>query len=205
MSLPRLSPVLTSSCFRYRLYIGLLFVILGALVARPHSLWASHVGAGTLLSAAIVLLGLSLRIWAAGSTAGHTHSGEIEGPQLSTGGPYAHVRNPIYLGSMILGLGMVGLIGDARLVPLWAAAFLLLYAIIVPAEERFLQQSFGENYHRFRAAVPRWWPRLRPWSEAQPRPFFWSAARGEIRILAALVTIFLIFEFLPRLLRQTVG
>lgn len=205
MTLPRLSPVLTQWIFRHRLYVGLIFVLVGALVAHPHSLWTRHPVAGTLASAGIVLLGLSLRLWAAGSTAGHTHSGEIEGASLATGGPYAHVRNPIYLGSMILGAGMVGLIGDGRLIPLWAAAFLLLYCVIVPAEERFLHQTFGENYRRFCARVPRWLPRLRPWSEAQSRPFFWSAARGEVRILVTLVTIFLLFEFVPRLLRHGVS
>src|SRR5436190_21382 len=80
-------------------------------------------------------------------------------------------RNPIYLGSMVLGLGMVGLIGDARLFPLYLAAFAFLYTILIPAEERFLLTTYGAQYEAYRSAVPRFIPRMQPWPGKTERPF----------------------------------
>jgi protein-S-isoprenylcysteine O-methyltransferase Ste14 len=137
---------------------------------------------------------MGLRFWAAGSAGTHTHSATIEGPQLATGGPFAFVRNPIYLGSMVLGLGMIGLIGDARLLPLHVAAFVVLYAILVPAEEKYLSRTFGADYDRYRASVPRFLPRLRAWHGRTERGFHWEAARGEFRLLGVLVGIYGVLE-----------
>ena len=69
------------------------------------------VGVGGL---SLVLAGLAIRMWAAGFAGRHTRSEQIEGSKLATTGPYAHLRNPIYLGSALLGVGMVLLIGDRR-------------------------------------------------------------------------------------------
>jgi protein-S-isoprenylcysteine O-methyltransferase Ste14 len=180
--------------FAHRLAVGLLFVAVGVFLARPHTLWGEYRLWGTIASLAVIAAGLGLRFWAAGSAGTHTHSSAIEGPQLATGGPYAFARNPIYLGSMIAGLGMIGLIGDARLLPLHIAAFAVLYAIIVPAEERYLQATFGAEYERYRGAVPRFLPRLRPWAGRIERGFHWQAARGELRLLGVFVAIYAALE-----------
>lgn len=176
--------------FAHRLPVGLIFVAIGAFVAQPHSLWGEQRLWGSLASLALLFAGMSLRFWAAGSAGTHTHSATIEGPRLATAGPYAHVRNPIYLGSMLLGLGLVGLIGDIRLLPLHAAAFTVLYVILIPAEERFLQQRFGADYATYRSAVPRLIPRLRPWKGSTTQSFAWSAARGELRLFVVLLAIY---------------
>jgi protein-S-isoprenylcysteine O-methyltransferase Ste14 len=176
--------------FSNRLAIGLIFVAIGACIARPHTLWGEHQVLGIVGSALLVTAGMGLRYWAAGSAGTHTHSAEIEGPRLATGGPYAFVRNPIYLGSMVLGLGMVGLIGDARLIPLYIAAFAFLYAFLVPAEERFLQEKFGRAYDTYRAAVPRIIPRCTAWPGKTNGRFHWKAARGELHLLAVLAAIY---------------
>lgn len=181
---------LSHRVFSHRLPIGLIFVAIGAMLARPHTLWGEYQLWGWLGSLAMVLGGMGLRFWAAGSAGNHTHSAEIEGPRLSTGGPYAFARNPIYLGSMVLGLGMIGLIGDARLLPLYIAAFALLYVILIPAEERFLKGKFGAEFDAYCAAVPRIIPRLTAWKNRTERSFHWSAARGELRLLGVLAGIY---------------
>lgn len=181
--------------FSHRLPIGLIFVAIGAMLARPHTLWGEYQLWGWLASLAMVLAGMGLRFWAAGSAGNHTHSAEIEGPRLSTGGPYAFARNPIYIGSMVLGLGMIGLIGDARLLPLYIAAFALLYAFLIPAEERFLHEKFGASFESYRASVPRLVPRITPWPGSINRPFHWEAARGELRLLVVLGGIYGVLEF----------
>lgn len=185
--------------FAGRLLIGLGIAAIGILLAKPHTLWGEWAGWGRGVSAALVFLGMALRFWAGGSAGHHTHSGEIEAPQLATGGPYAYVRNPIYLGSIVLGLGMVGLIGDPWMLPLWAAAFILLYLVIIPAEERFLQQQFGAQYLSYCRAVPRLIPRLRRWKSGVPRSFSWRVVRGELRILSVLVLIYAAMEGVARL------
>ena len=83
-----------------------------------------------------------MRAWAAGFAGRHTRSSEIEGNKLAMAGPYAHVRNPIYLGSVILGFGMVLLIGDHRLLVPSSLTFLVLYFGLIPAEEEFPSQKF---------------------------------------------------------------
>ena len=98
--------------------------------------------------------------------------------------------NPIYLGSIILGLGMVGLLGDPWLLPLHVAAFAFLYAVIVPAEEEFLRGQFGSEFENYRRAVPRMIPRLRPWPGRNERPFNWDVLRGEEKIAGILVFIY---------------
>jgi protein-S-isoprenylcysteine O-methyltransferase Ste14 len=180
--------------FSYRLAVGLVFAAIGVVLVRPHTLWGEYRVFGTLASLALVAVGMGLRFWAAGSAGTHTHSSAIEGPQLATGGPYAFARNPIYLGSIILGLGMIGLIGDGRLLPLHLAAFAVLYTILIPAEERFLSSTFGTEFEAYRAAVPRLVPRLRGWPGKTERSFHWAAARGELRLLGVLVGIYVALE-----------
>jgi protein-S-isoprenylcysteine O-methyltransferase Ste14 len=115
------------SLFPHRLEIGLGVVAVAVpflrptIATRPSEL---RLKAGGLC---LVLAGLGVRVWAAGFAGRHTRSSKIEGSQLATAGPYAHVRNPIYLGSVILGTGMVILSGDRRLFVPCALTLLALY------------------------------------------------------------------------------
>ena len=176
--------------FQHRLHVGLAAVLLATLVYRPRNFFGAHATAGTIVSLLLVLAGLGLRAWAAGCAGGHTRRATIEAPRLSTGGPFAYVRNPIYLASIILGLGMVGLLGDPWMLGLYIAVFVFLYTAIVPAEERFLRGQFGDAYARYCANVPRLVPRLRPWAGAEQRPFDRAATVGDARLALLLVAIY---------------
>jgi protein-S-isoprenylcysteine O-methyltransferase Ste14 len=142
----------------------------------------------------LVLVGLGVRAWAAAFAGRHTRSSEIEGSKLATAGPYAHVRNPIYLGSVILGIGMVLMIGDKRLLTLCLLTFLALYFGLIPAEEEYLSQKFREEYERYRRNVPRLLPRLTPWPESVRTPFDVRAACGERRLSLILLAILGVFR-----------
>ena len=176
--------------FHRRLHVGLTAVLLAAFVFRPRNFFGAHATAGTVASLLLVVAGLALRAWAAGCAGAHTRRATIEAPRLATGGPFAHVRNPIYLASIILGIGMVGLLGDPWMLALCIAVFAFLYSAIVPAEERFLRGQVGEAYARYCAHVPRLLPRLRPWPEAERRPFDRAAIPGEARLALLLVAIY---------------
>ena len=149
----------------------------------------SHELLGTVASVLLIVLGFGLRAWGAATAGGHTRSATIEAPTLVTGGPYAHVRNPIYLGSIILGLGAVGLLRDPTMLFLHAATFAGLYIAIIPAEEQFLRRRFQSQYQTYAQNVPRIVPRLSRWADATCRQPCWSAARGEAVLVCVLVAV----------------
>lgn len=83
--------------------------------------------------------------------------------RLVVRGPYRHVRNPMISGVVAILLGEAALLGSPPLL-LWAGGFLLANALYMPlVEERSLRRRFGADYEEYRAHVPRWVPRLRPW------------------------------------------
>jgi protein-S-isoprenylcysteine O-methyltransferase Ste14 len=97
----------------------------------------------------------------------HTHT-------VVADGPYRFVRNPLYLGTNLLALGYSLMASRLGAVLLIAGIFLFNYRIIL-REERELGLAQGENYERFRRAVPRLWPSLRPRVAGTERKPNWGA------------------------------
>ena len=118
--------------------------------------------------------------------------------------PYAHVRNPIYLGSVILGFGMVLLIGDHRLLVPSSLTFLVLYFGLIPAEEEFPSQKFSIEYQVYLQHVPRLLPRRKAWAPTDTVriPFDRRAACGEWQLAMILAAIFGIFRTIAVLKRR---
>ena len=110
----------------------------------------------TLLAAGCMLaaLGLGIRGWAAGTVE--------KDRDLTTSGPYAHTRNPMYLGSFVIGVGLT-LAGGGWI---WPTAFTLFFlAVYVPTisrEGRDLAERFGPAWAEYAADVPAFVPRLSP-------------------------------------------
>lgn len=176
--------------FHRRMHVGLAVVALMAFCIRPRLLHHGIKDPTVLCSLALIFAGLFGRGLAAGFAGRHTRRATIEAPILVTCGPYAFVRNPIYLASIVLGLGMVGLLGDPWMLVPCVAVFMFLYISIVPAEEEMLKERFGQEYARYRANVPRFVPRLLPWPERRPGRFDWKAPLIELRLGLLLATIF---------------
>ena len=180
--------------FRGRIWIALPAVLLGVWLApsRPADRDASQllqVVCGT-----IVFGGLALRAWGAAAAGHHTRTAMLEAPALATHGPYAHVRNQIYLGTFTIGVGMVGLLNNPALLLPYAGVLVFFTCIIVPGEELFLRRRHGNAYRRYCSAVPRYWPRLQPWPERLWRPLDWQAARGECWIIILLAVIYAVLR-----------
>jgi protein-S-isoprenylcysteine O-methyltransferase Ste14 len=75
---------------------------------------------------------------------------------LATDGIYARLRNPMYVGLMLLVAGIgIALASDWILVLLVPTALVLHYGVVL-REERYLERKFGEEYRRYKAKVPRW-------------------------------------------------
>jgi len=182
--------------FRMRLVVGLTVTLVGLELLRPTPFFGEQYRTIHGLALVSIAAGLTLRAWAAGCAGNHTRSGCIEAARLATDGPFAHVRNPIYLGSMWIGFGMAALIGDPWAFLLASVAFGILYFSIVPAEEEYLFQRFGHEYGHYRQVVPRFFPRLTPFPGRKQRPFEWRAVRGEFLMALLLVGIYctLLFE-----------
>jgi protein-S-isoprenylcysteine O-methyltransferase Ste14 len=88
----------------------------------------------------------------------------IAPPQnLVVSGLYRYVRNPIFVALVAIILGQAVLLGDWRLIVYGALLWLAFHIQVVAYEEPTLAQTFGGEYEAFRAAVPRWIPRMTPW------------------------------------------
>jgi protein-S-isoprenylcysteine O-methyltransferase Ste14 len=87
--------------------------------------------------------------------------------RLVVQGPYRYVRNPMISGVLAILLGEAVLLGSLPLL-MWFAAVLAVNAVYLPLiEERGLKRRFGREYETYQAHVPRWIPRLRPWTREE--------------------------------------
>ncbi|MET8157777.1 isoprenylcysteine carboxylmethyltransferase family protein [Sphaerisporangium sp. NPDC005289] len=83
---------------------------------------------------------------------------------LVVGGLYRYVRNPMYVGVLAAIVGQALLLARSGLLWYAAIAFVAVFCFVRLYEEPTLRRSFGAEYEEYRAAVPGWWPRLRPWA-----------------------------------------
>jgi len=128
---------------------GRLRVWLGWATA-PVFLWALH-RAPSLLGVLCVLTGSSLRMWASGCI-------EKES-RLSIGGPFQYMRNPLYMGSLMMTLGFF-LTQDFYIAGVLFTAFsLFVYHPLILEEEKVLDQKFPGVFQAYRGTVPRYLPR----------------------------------------------
>jgi protein-S-isoprenylcysteine O-methyltransferase Ste14 len=141
---------------RVRITVVVFFVlILEDVVERikPHAI-ADFGDVHTLIGLGLVLGGLALRSFAAGILHKRT--------QLTTTGPYALVRHPLYIGSFMMMLGFCALIDDTENIWVVLGPMLALYVYRTLLEERNLAAHFGKRWDQYAKAVPRFIPRRWP-------------------------------------------
>ena len=125
--------------------------------------WLSHPTAASLEAGLpISVVGLALRGWAAGCLA--------KNKQLARSGPYAHMRNPLYIGTLLVAAGLVVASRNLWLGILFAAVFAFVYLPVIQLEEQHLRSLFPE-YADYAAAVPALLPRITPAPQKNPQPF----------------------------------
>ncbi|HEX9615671.1 MAG TPA: isoprenylcysteine carboxylmethyltransferase family protein [Bacteroidota bacterium] len=171
--------------FRFRSYTPIPFLIAMMVFAQP-TVWSFIAGA------VIAASGEGMRFWGVAYAGPLTRvTGGVGAPALIVAGPFALVRNPLYVGNILLYFG-VGIMANA-LTPWLAlgtvAYFVTQYAAIVWLEEEFLQKHFGARFDEYRKAVPRFVPRLSPWPEGKAsgqEPDWKGAVRSERRTLQAI-------------------
>jgi protein-S-isoprenylcysteine O-methyltransferase Ste14 len=144
---------------RLRVPAGFLLLIAFALLSRPS---AFSMKAGL----PIALAGLFLRAWAAGHLA--------KNQDLAVSGPFAYVRNPLYLGTLLTAAGLVVAAYEFWLMLIFAAAFALVYLPAIELEEQHLRTLFPA-YGAYAQRIHRFLP-LAKWRGVQS-PFSWSLYR----------------------------
>ncbi len=168
---------------RIRVPLGFVFAALYLYFARPTPvlLWCSLL---------LVVPGLALRGYAAGYVR--------KNAELTTSGPYAYTRNPLYLGSMLAAFGFTLASHRWQLVVLLAVLFAVIYLPVILSEERYLRAHFS-GFDIYAAQVPRLLPRMTPAASNQLRGSFsaalyrrhreYNAAVGAALLYAVLLTL----------------
>jgi protein-S-isoprenylcysteine O-methyltransferase Ste14 len=182
---------ISSLLFKYRSYTPIPFLIL-MLVFYNANLWSLTIGF------AIALAGEAIRLWGVSWTGSETRTtGAAGGTFLIISGPFAYVRNPLYIGNILLYLGL-GVMSFALFPYLQIIAicfFLWQYHSIIKYEEKYLRDKFGDDYTDYLKNVRSIIPRLTPYknfSVEQP-PFNLKAGlRSEKRSVQAFIGISLV-------------
>lgn len=116
---------------------------------------------GVALGVPVIAAGAALRGWGAGHL--------VKNDALTTTGPYAHLRHPLYLGTLLVATGFALLLGGVWTFVVLAAVWPWFALHYFPRKDRVecarLDALHGEAFARYRAAVPALWPRLRPWHD----------------------------------------
>jgi protein-S-isoprenylcysteine O-methyltransferase Ste14 len=130
---------------RWRVPLGFVLAAAYLVLAQPSVVFLLSGGA-------IALAGLLLRAWSAGYLA--------KNQRLARGGPYSHTRNPLYLGSALLGLGCA-MAGRSWIMGVsFAAFFALVYGPVMKREAQFLRRQFPEAFEPYAKQVPLFIPKL---------------------------------------------
>ena len=130
---------------RIRVPLGFIFAVVFMVFARPTLV---TLAAGT----AVAVVGLLIRAWASG----HIRKAR----ELAISGPYAFTRNPLYLGSFLMGVGFTVASGVWWLALLFSALFIGIYLPVMRVEKDDIREIFGEDYDEYAKHVPMFIPRL---------------------------------------------
>ena len=185
-----------SKIFKYRSYTPIPFLIV-MLIFQEATLYSLLIGF------AVALFGEFWRIWGVSYAGSETRTtGSVGGTYLVVSGGFAHLRNPLYLGNILLYVG-IGIMSFALFPYLQIGAlvfFYLQYYFIINEEEKYLEKTFGKSYDKYKENVPRLFPRFTPYKDEsieQPKFDIKKAMKSEKRTLQAfsLVTLILIILY----------
>ena len=191
-----MSTSLSGLFFKYRSYTPLPFIII-MLIYENANIW-SLIGGFI-----IVIIGESIRLWGVSWAGSETRTTDKPGGSyLVISGPFAHLRNPLYLGNIFI-YAAIGIMSFAIFpyLPIFALAFFFVqYYFIIKSEEEFLIKRYGDQYKEYSANVRRFIPRITPYKVPgleQPSFKLKEGFRSERRTLQAIsiivITIFLLW------------
>ncbi|HTP80899.1 MAG TPA: methyltransferase [Bacteroidota bacterium] len=174
--------------FRFRSYTPIPFIIVMLVFARPST-------RSVVTGMTMAVTGEAIRFWGVAYAGSLTRvTGGVGAPEVIVAGPFSFVRNPLYVGNVLMyvGFGVASYALWPWLPALALLFFLFQYRAIVSLEEEFLEKEFGAAYLEYRKNVPRFIPRPVPYrSPAQEgqTPRWNEALRSEKRTLQAFLTV----------------
>jgi protein-S-isoprenylcysteine O-methyltransferase Ste14 len=136
------------------LYAGFIAAAYTAPLAEEHALLVVL----RLIGLVLALTGLSIRIWSLGYLRKKS--------ELATAGPYGRTRNPLYVGTWLIGCGLALLAAwpyNVMLLAIYNVMFLLIYRAQIALEEEMLGKIYGEPYRAYCEHVPRFFPQNKAW------------------------------------------
>ncbi len=156
--------------FRFRNWIFPLVMLCALLLATPRysfgSLETDWIADS--LGLVMILAGQMLRI----VTIGYDYirrggrDGQVYAEGLVQGGVFAHCRNPLYLGNILMAMGFLVVLGHGGLILVGVPAVILVYIAIVAAEEDYLAGQFGDLYADYCQRANRWLPSWKGFRES---------------------------------------
>jgi len=179
------SPPVTWSRIARRIRVPLGFVFAAFYLWRAKPTWTS-----LLVGTSVALLGIFLRAVASG----HVEKNRV----LATSGPYAYVRNPLYVGSIIIGIGFAIAARDLWVATAILVLFIAIYLPVIRSEEAFLRAQFDE-YADYERGVPGLLPRtllFRQITEGFSRELYFKHREYNSLLGAAAVVLALIVKIL---------
>jgi len=187
---------IANTFFKYRSYTPIPFVII-MLLFENANVWS------LILGFLIALTGEFIRFWGVSWAGSETRTtGSVGGTYLIISGPFAHLRNPLYVGNILIysGLGLMSFSIFPYLQIVALIFFFIQYYFIIKEEEGYLRKTYGESYADYTKNVPRLIPRLTAYkaSNVEQPPFdSKDGLKSEKRTLQAFaivsITIFLIW------------
>ncbi|MFM9903001.1 MAG: methyltransferase family protein [Pyrinomonadaceae bacterium] len=135
---------------RIRIPLGFLFAIIFIIFSRPAPVPLAVGGV-------VAFIGVAIRAWASG----HIRKAS----KLAVSGPYAYTRNPLYVGSFILGVGFCIASGVWWLALLFIGLFLGIYLPVMRVEVDDIRRIFGADFDEYEQNVPMFIPRLTVWQK----------------------------------------
>jgi len=187
---------ISKKIFEYRSYTPLPFLLL-MIIFQKATLLSLSIGF------VIVFIGEFFRLWAVSYAGSETRTtgGGVGGTFLVVSGAYSHVRNPLYVGNMIIyiGIGVMSMALYPFLLIIAVLFFYFQYYAIINDEENYLKKKFGKQFQDYCNSVPRWIPTFTKYKNPgieQPSFDLMKGIKSEKRTLQAITITVLILVIL---------
>ena len=177
--------------FKARGYTPVPFLLFALVFADPNIIFV-------ILGIILIFLGEFMRLWGVSYAGAATRTREAGAPELVSNGPFAYIRNPLYIGNILIYVGAVVLSGTwfPYLAVIVFLFFYIQYTFIISHEEAKLEILFKKSYIEYKKSVPRFIPKFIPYiNKSNIIPQVKKAFRSERSTFISMGSFLLLFIF----------